>query len=157
MSKRPLAFGVVLAATLGCASGGGGGAGSGATPLAWTPGRYLVEATVGSTMSAEEFRGELIIDSPENITLQASSGLCDRQTPSDVNQDLANGIRSFNCGPARWEFRPTAGGVRGTIRAMILEEVREETPCPPLQLPPCFIMRTRTVTRNASVRVSPIG
>jgi len=124
--------------------------------LAWTPGRYLLEATVGSTLSAEDFTGELTIDSPESITLQASSGLCDRQTPSDINQDLANGMRSFNCGPARWEFRPTSGGVRGTIRATILEEVREETPCPPLQLPPCFIMRTRTVTRSANLRVSPL-
>jgi hypothetical protein len=156
MSKKSLAIGVALAATLGCASGGGGG-GAGATPLPWTPGRYLLEATVGSTLSAEEFTGELIVDSPESITLQSSSGLCDRQTPSDVNQDLANGMRSFNCGPARWEFRPTSGGVRGTIRATILEEVREETPCPPLQLPPCFIMRTRQVTRSATVRVSPIN
>jgi hypothetical protein len=158
MSQRSALCLAVLVGSLGCASGGGGGGSeAGATPLAWTPGRYLVEATVGSTLSAEEFTGELIVNSPEDITFQGNSGLCQPQTPAEAQRDRADGIRSFNCGSARWEFRPIPGGVRGAIRASILEEYAEQTTCPAGQTPPCTIMRTRQVTRNANLRVSTLN
>jgi hypothetical protein len=158
MAMRSGRFLLVVLGALGCASGGGGGGDTGtpATPLAWTPGRYLLEATVGSTLSAEEFTGELTIRSENDITLQANSGLCQPPTPAESQRDLADGMRSFNCGAARWEVRPVPGGVRGAIRAQVLEEYAEERQCPPGQQPPCSVMRTRTVTRNANLRVSPM-
>ena len=148
----------VLLGSMACASGGGGPeAESGGTPIAWTPGRYLLEASVGQTLAAEEFTGELAVRSPEDITLQASSGLCEPQTSAEVQRDRAEGVRTFNCGPARWEVRPSSGGVRGSIRATILEEYAEETVCPAGVQPPCTIMRTRQITRNANLRVSPMN
>jgi hypothetical protein len=144
---------IVLLGVAGCVSAGD----PPPTPAAWTPGRYLLEASVGATLSAEEFTGELIVRSVEDIVLQSTSGLCEPTTPAEVQRDRAQGMRTFNCGPARWEIRPTPGGVRGTIRATILEEYREETQCPPGQAPPCTIMRTRQVTRNANLRVSPMN
>jgi hypothetical protein len=148
---------LALAAMVACSSAGGGGSPeAGATPIAWTPGRYLLEATVGSTLSAEDFTGELTIRSADSMTLSASSGQCQPPTPAEAQRDRAAGVRSFACGSARWVVRPVPGGVRGEIRASILEEYRTQIACAPQQQPPCYIMETRQVSRSANLRVSPM-
>jgi hypothetical protein len=148
---------LVLLGSMACASAGGGPeVESGGTPTAWTPGRYLLEASVGQTLAAEEFTGELTIRPPDDITLSATSGLCEPPTAADIQRDQAANMRTFNCGPARWEIRPVPGGVRGSIRATILEETVEEVRCPDGS-PGCTRMRTRQVTRTATLRVSPMN
>lgn len=158
MAARSFVMFVALLATGACSSAGGGGSVEpGAPAAAWTAGRYFLEATVGATLSAQDFTGELTIRAPDDLTLQASSGLCQPPTPADLQRDRAANERTFDCGAARWVVRPIPGGVRGTIRASVEEEYEEQRACPPGQAGPCYIMRTRVVTRNANLRVSPIG
>ncbi len=157
MPARSFVSAMVLLASVACSSAGGGGSeGAGAAPNPGTPGRYYLEAPVRLTLSAQAYTGELTVLSQDQITLAASSGLCQPPTPADLQRDLGAGERTFGCGEARWVVRPVPGGVRGTIQATILEEYAEETTCPIGRAPPCMMMRTRTVTRRANLTVTPM-
>jgi len=122
-------------------------------PVAWTPGRYTLESSVGNDITSEEFTADLTILSASEMSLSASSGICQVQTPSDVARDMERGQRTFDCGDAVWTMRPIPGGVRGTIRASVLVEYRAETSCPAGRDGPCYIMRTQRVTRTEPLRV----
>lgn len=121
--------------------------------VAWTPGRYTLEASVGNEITSEEFRADLTIAQDNAMNLNASSGNCLAQTPSDIARDMERGQRTFECGDATWMVRATPGGVRGTVRASVLVEVREPTPCPAGRAGPCFMMRTQRQVRTEPLRV----
>ncbi|MBM4183843.1 MAG: hypothetical protein FJ207_06405 [Gemmatimonadetes bacterium] len=119
----------------------------------WTPGRYSLEATVGNELTSQDFSADLTIGPSNEMSLNASSGICQIQSPSDVARDMERGQRSFECGDAAWTVMAIPGGVRGTIRASVLVEYRAETACPIGRQGPCYIMRTERVTRTEPLRV----
>ena len=61
-------------------------------------------------------------------------------------------------GDAVYRVRPTPSGVRGDVRASLLEEYRDTVPCPTGSdgNRVCYIMRTRRVTRSANLTVSTL-
>ncbi|MGE0157933.1 MAG: hypothetical protein AB7T31_00900 [Gemmatimonadales bacterium] len=127
-------------------------------PVPWTPGRYVLEATVGTgSLSDQDFRAVLTIAPDGDMTLDSSTGLCRDPTLSQLHQDEASAQRSFECGDAYYRVQPTPGGVRGDIRATIQEEYEAQVPCPSnVTRPVCTIMRTRTVVRSERLRVSTL-
>jgi hypothetical protein len=129
-------------------------------PVPWTPGRYLLEATVGrGSLSDQDFSAVLTIAPDGSMSLDSSSGLCkDPSTAqSQSRQDEALGRGAFECGDATFFVEPTPAGVRGRIRASILEEYEAQVPCAPTSNQAvCTIMRTRRVTRTAPLTASTL-
>lgn len=123
------------------------------TPIAWTPGRYSLEATVGETLSAGEIRAQLTIAPGGEMSLSSSTGLCRDRDASDVQRDLARGQMMLECGDAVFRVRPVPGSVRGEVTASVLEEERAEIACPVGRPGPCYIMRTERVNRRADLTV----
>ena len=144
-------FSVVLGVSA-CSSAGGGSPEQ-VAPVSWMPGRYSLEATVGTELTAQEFRADLTIAADGAMTLNSSSGLCEAPTPSQIQRDQERGQATFECGEALYRLRAAPGTVRGDIRASILQEYQAETACPPGRSGPCFIMRTQRVTRTAQLSV----
>ncbi len=145
----------LILGTSACSSGGGG-APEQVAPVSWMPGRYALEASVGREMTGQEFRADLTVAPDGTMTLDSSSGLCLRPTPSQVLADQARGQATFDCGDAVFRLRAIPGSVRGEIVASVLEESRTQTACPVGQAGPCYIMRTERVTRRADLRVNPV-
>jgi hypothetical protein len=127
-------------------------------PVPWTPGRYVLEATVGrGSMSDEEFRAILTVAPDGSTSLSASTGLCRDPSPSRAETDESLGLRTFQCGDAVYYVQPSATGVRGRIVASVLEEYEAQVPCAPTSnQATCTIMRTRRVTRIAQLTVSSL-
>lgn len=123
------------------------------TPIAWTPGRYSLEATVGEMLSAGEIRAQLTIAPGGEMSLASSTGLCQDRDASDVQRDLSRGQMVFECGDAVFRVRPIPGSVRGEVNASILEEYQAEIACPVGRPGPCYIMRTERVNRRADLIV----
>ena len=146
---------IVVLGTWACSSSGGGSPEQ-VAPLSWMPGRYALEATVGTELSAQDFSAQLAIAADGSMTLNSSSGLCQAPTPSQVQSDLERGQATFECGDAVYRLRAASGTVRGNIQASILEEYRAQTACPPPQTGMCSIMRTQRVTRRADLSVTLI-
>jgi hypothetical protein len=147
---RHVAVALTLLAALGCSGMGG----PPSTPIAWTPGRYAVEATLGESLSATEVRAQLTIAPDHQMRLDSSTGLCQPRTQADIDRDLSRGQATFACGEATFRFRPIPGGVRGDVRGSVLEEYQAETSCPPGRAGPCYIMRTRQVVKSADLTVN---
>jgi hypothetical protein len=126
-------------------------------PVPWTPGRYVLEATVGRSLSDQEFRAILTVAPDGSMSMESSTGLCRDPLPDQDGRDDALSRRFFECGDALYIVRPTSTGVRGDIRASILEEYEARVPCPPTSNQPvCTIMRTQRVVRTATLTVSPL-
>jgi hypothetical protein len=123
------------------------------TAIAWTPGRYSLEATVGEMLSAGEIRAQLTIAPGGEMSLASSTGLCRDRDASDMQRDLSRGQMMFECGDATFRVRPVPGSVRGEVNASVLEEYQAETACPPSRPGPCYIMRTQRVNRRADLVV----
>ena len=121
--------------------------------VAWTPGRYELEASVGNDFTATEFFAQLTIAPDLSMSLSASSGLCRDQNQSEVARDMAAGQRTFQCDAAVWTLRPVPGSVRGTIRASVLVERRVQIQCPLGRSGPCYGMQTDRETRTEALRV----
>lgn len=146
----------ILLSTLACSPPSTYSTGVGG-PVPWTPGRYVLEATVGRSLSDQEFRAVLTIAPDASMSLEASSGLCRDPSPTYAGQDEARARRTFECGDAVYFVQPTPTGVRGRITASILEEYEAQTACPPGSgRTVCTIMRTRRVSRTAELMVSPL-
>jgi hypothetical protein len=149
------ACGTVLVAVA-CASPSTYSTGTG-DPVPWTPGRYVLEATVGGSLSAQDFRAILTVAPDGSTSMESSTGLCRDPRPDQAGRDDALSQRTFECGDALYMVRPTSTGVRGDIRATILEEYEARVPCPPTSnRQVCTIMRTQRVVRTASLTVSPL-
>jgi hypothetical protein len=126
-------------------------------PVPWTPGRYVLEATIGTTLSDQDFRAVLTIAPDATMSMDASTGLCRDPSPAYTGQDEARSRRTFECGDVMYFVQPTPTGVRGRLTASILEEYEAQTICPPQSgRTYCSIMRTRRVTRTADLVVSPL-
>jgi hypothetical protein len=127
-------------------------------PVPWTPGRYVLEARVGrGSLSDQDFRAVLTVAPDGSMSMDSSTGLCRDPSPGRATQDEARGRGTFECGDATYFVQPTPGGVRGTIRASILEEYEAQVPCAPTSNQQvCTIMRTRRVVRGADLTVSPL-
>jgi hypothetical protein len=117
-----------------------------------------MEATVGTgSITDQEFRAILTVAPDGTMSLDSSTGLCQAPPPPAVGQQQAFGQRIFECGDAIYRVRPTPSGVRGDIRASVLEEYREVVPCPIGGQPPCYMMRTRRVVRTETLSVSALN
>jgi hypothetical protein len=118
----------------------------------------VLEATVGTTLSDQEFRAVLTVAPDGTMSLASSTGLCVDPNPAASDRDRANGQRTFECGEAVYRVRPTPSSVRGEIRASILEEYEDRLPCPTASDSQrmCPIMRTRRVVREANLQVSSL-
>jgi hypothetical protein len=149
---------VVVAVTLSCTTPSTYSTGTGA-PVPWTPGRYEMEATVGSSISDQGFRAVLTIAPDGSMSLTSSTGLCVDPNPAAAERDQARAQRTFDCGDAAYTVRPVPAGVRGRIVASILEEYQDRIPCPTAADAnrSCPIMRTRRVTRNADLLVNSLN
>jgi len=150
----------VLCAVSACSPPSTVGAGGGDTTVPWTPGRYAMEATVGTgSITDQEFRAVLTVAPDGSMSLDSSTGLCQAPPPPAVGQQQALGQRTFQCGDAVYTVRPTPSGVRGNLRASVLEEYPATVPCPigSAAQRVCTIMRTRRVTRNADLTVSSLN
>lgn len=145
-----------IALGTGACSSSGGGSPEQVAPVSWMPGRYSLEASVGTDLSAQEFSAQLIIAADGAMSLNSSSGICQTPTPSQVQMYRERGQAIFECGDAAYRLRAAPGTVRGDIRASILEEYRAQIPCGPAQAGPCYIMRTERVTRTADLTVTLI-
>jgi hypothetical protein len=143
--------------TLACASPSTYSTGTGG-PVPWTPGRYVLEATVGrGTLSDQDFRAILTVAPDGSASMESSTGLCRDPRPDQAGRDDALSQRTFECGDAVFVVRPTSTGVRGDIRASILEEYEATVACPPTSTrASCTIMRTRRVIRTAGLMVTPL-
>jgi hypothetical protein len=148
---------VTLLGALACAPPSTYSTGTG-SPVPWTPGRYVLEATVGrGSLSDQDFSAVLTIAPDGSASLDSSTGLCRDPRPDQAGRDEALSQRTFECGDALYMVRPTPTGVRGDIRVSILEEYEATVPCPPTSTrPTCAIMRTRRVTRTAALSVSSL-
>jgi hypothetical protein len=148
---------VAVMGGLACASPSTYSTGTG-SPVPWTPGRYVLEARVGrGSLSDQDFRAVLTVAPDGSASLDSSTGLCRDPRPDQAGRDVALSQRTFECGDALYMLRPTSTGVRGDIRASILEEYEATVPCPPTSTrPTCTIMRTRRVIRTAALMVAPL-
>ena len=148
---------VTVLGALACASPSTYSTGTGG-PVPWTPGRYVLEARVGrGSLSDQDFRAILTIAPDGAASMESSTGLCRDPRPDGVGRDLDWSQRTFECGDAFYILRPTSTGLRGEIRASILEEYEATVPCPPTSpRPSCTIMRTRRVIRTAALTVGPL-
>ncbi len=153
---RTVALGVFAAVACGTPSTYSTGTGG---PVPWTPGRYALEAVIGDRVTDQEFRAVLTIAPDGGMSLASSTGLCVDPTPAATDRDRATGQRTFECGEAVYRVRPTPGSVRGEIRASILEEYEDRIPCANASDAQrmCPIMRTRRVTRDASLVVGALN
>jgi hypothetical protein len=142
---------------LACASPSTYSTGTGG-PVPWTPGRYVLEATVGrGSLSDQDIRGILTVAPDGSLSLESSTGLCRDPSPARTDQDRALAQRTFECGDAVYRVRPAPTGVRGEVRAGILEEYAATVPCPRTSTrASCTIMRTRRVVRTAELTVSAL-
>jgi hypothetical protein len=148
---------VVVLGALACAAPSTYSTGTGG-PVPWTPGRYVLEATVGGgSLSDHDFRAILTVAPDGSTSMDSSTGLCRDPRPDQAGRDDALSQRTFECGDALYMVRPTSTGVRGEIRAAILEEYEATVPCPPTSArTSCTIMRTRRVNRTAALTVSSL-
>lgn len=147
---------LITLGAIGCAAPSTYSTGTGG-PVPWTPGRYVLEATVGGSLSDQYFRAVLTVAPDGAIGMESSSGLCRDPSPSQRGQDEALSRRTFECGDATYSVQPSPTGVRGRISASILEEYEAQIPCPPTSnRSSCTIMRTRRVVRGADLTVSPL-
>jgi hypothetical protein len=124
----------------------------------WTPGRYVLEATVGrGSLSDQDFRAVLTVAPDGSMSMDSSTGLCRDPSPGRAPQDQTWGRGTFVCGDATYFVQPSPTGVRGTIRASILEEYEAQVPCAPTSNQQvCTIMRTRRISRTAQLTVSDL-
>jgi hypothetical protein len=118
----------------------------------------VLEATVGrGTLSDQDFRAILTVAPDGSASMESSTGLCRDPRPDQAGRDDALSQRTFECGDAVFVVRPTSTGVRGDIRASILEEYEATVACPPTSTrSSCTIMRTRRVIRTAGLMVTPL-
>ena len=146
----------VLLAALACSPPSTYSTGTGG-PVPWTPGRYVLEATIGTSLSDQVFRAVLTVAPDGSMSLDSSTGLCRDPRPDQAGRDEALSRRTFECGDAVYQVQPTPGAVRGRISATILEEYEAQVACPPTSTRRvCHIMRTRRVTRGAQLTVSSL-
>ena len=151
----PVAPVLVLASMVACASPSTYSTGTGG-PVPWTPGRYVLEATVGGSLSNQDFRAVLTIAPDGAMSMDSSTGPCMDPSPGRAAPE-ALARRRFECGDAVYSVQPTPSGVRGSITASILEEYEAQTACAPGSTRQvCTIMRTRRVTRSAQLTVSAL-
>jgi hypothetical protein len=148
---------VTVLGALACSSPSTYSTGTGG-PVPWTPGRYVLEATVGrGSLSDQDFSAILTIAPDGSASMESSTGICRDPRPDQAGRDDALSQRTFECGDALYMVRPTPAGVRGRISATILEEYEARVPCPPTSNQTvCTIMRTERVTRGADLTVSPL-
>jgi hypothetical protein len=133
------------------------GTGEGGT-VPWTPGRYNLQATVGTgSVTDQEFDAILTVAPDGSIGLSSSTGLCVDPTQAATARDRERGERTFECGEAVYRVRSTPSGVRGEVLASILEEYTETVPCPTSSSGTCTVVRTRRVTRRANLTVNPLN
>jgi len=142
---------------LACASPSTYSTGTGG-PVPWTPGRYVLEATIGrGSLSDQDFRAVLTVAPDGSTSMDSSTGLCRDPSPAQAGQDEALARSTFECGDATYFVQPTPSGVRGRISATILEEYEARVPCPPTSnRQVCTIMRTQRVNRTAALTVSSL-
>ena len=150
-------WGLILCTALACSPPSTVGTGEGGT-VPWTPGRWSMEATVGTgSITDSEYSGILTIAPDGAMSLESSSGLCVEPTRAATARDRERGERTFECGEAVYRVRSTPSGVRGEIVASILEEYTETVPCPTTSTGTCTVVRTRRVTRRSDLAVSPLN
>jgi hypothetical protein len=118
------AFAVAVLLAAGCSSTGA----RSAPPEPFQPGEYLLEGSVrygsGSEAKVDRHEAELVVEADQEMTLTATTGLCQGPPLPDVGQDRARGIRTFVCGEARYELRPAAGTIIGDVIVRVVEVVR---------------------------------
>jgi hypothetical protein len=107
-----------------------GGSGSSATPVAWTPGRYQLEATISYVSAranrSERRMAELVIEPDGTMRLtDTTGGICQDPSAAQSGADQASGRRTFYCPEARYELRPVANSVVGELLAEVTEEIIE--------------------------------
>jgi len=147
---------VTMLGALACASPSTYSTGTGGT-VPWTPGRYVLEATIGGSLSDQHFRAVLTVAPDGSTSMDSSTGLCRDPSPAQAGQDEALARSTFECGDATYFVQPTPSGVRGRISATILEEYEARVPCPPTSnRQVCTIMRTQRVNRTAALTVSSL-
>ena len=104
----------------------GGGSSAPREPIAWTPGRYSLEASISyqtrNQMQVDRQIAELVIEPDGRMSLIGMTGPCLDPSPAQVQEDEARGRRTFECQDARYELRPVAGGVVGQMVAEVTEE-----------------------------------
>lgn len=153
---RPLGWvPVILIATSACSSGGPSAGPE--PPVSWTPGRYTLEATIPSADGSDQLTADLRIGVAGTMTLRSSSGNCLEPTPAALRRDEQNRRRTFSCGDATYVIRPASGRVRGEVRALVTELVRQQVPCVLGRVGPCYRMSTRRVRRSANLIVLRIN
>jgi hypothetical protein len=117
-----LAVIAVLAA--GCSSSPG----RSSPPEPFQPGEYLLEASVsygsGSETKVDRHEAQLLVEADQTISMTSTTGLCQGPPLPEVGQDRALGLRTFVCGEARYELRPSAGTVRGDLITTVMEITR---------------------------------
>jgi hypothetical protein len=117
----------------------------------------VLEATIGGSLANQDFRAVLTVAPDGSTSMDSSTGLCRDPRPDQAGRDDELSQRTFECGEAMYVVRPTSTGVRGDIRATILEEYQATIPCPPNSARAvCTIMRTRRVVRTEALRVSSL-
>lgn len=147
----------LVVASVACSTGGVRDPGP---VVPWTPGRYLLEADLdaglGGGTQANELEAELRIQVGGSMMLLSSFGACTEPTREELERDEQFRRRTFSCGEARYEIRPTQDSVRGEVRARVLEEVLQQVPCAPGNPGVCTVVTTRRVARRARLVVTEL-